>query len=693
MAEKSANNLPIRLEKQRSFSLNNYLHLPTTFINQIRLLLLFMRLPFIFVCVLLLISGFVKAQQPQSMALELEIQRARLSFDIKKYNTAAGLYKKLYNKVKDEDLQNEMLFMVAESYRMANNFKQAYDWYEKLVNTKYPDVRIIYSYGLLLKNFERYDEAARQFGDYLFEVPGARDAERELAACRLAQQWKANPKRYSISEVKSLNTEYSDYSPFYSQGNLIWASSRKEATGNEIFEWTGQKCSDFFEATQTGNNWGPITNLKGKVNSDFNEGAGWIDSTGTTLYYTQCNGSDGTGVNCKIYVSYKQNDTWTDPKVLPFCSDSFSVGHPAMSPDGKRMYVASDMPGGFGQKDIYYIPYTSFNDSWGTPVNLGNRVNTAEDDMFPHVAANGTIYFASKGWQGMGGFDLFETADSAGTFKKASNLQSPINSGGDDFGISFVPKSQLTNAKDPVAYFCSNRQGGTGDDDIYAITVKPFILLTKGTVTSKETTEPLSQTNINIFDDQGRLLLTLKTNEKGEFNGELPLEQNLIVLAQKDNFFASSPDTLSSFLLDKDSTVILDFTLASIPTQDYEFTIRGIYYDLDKYNIRPDAAKVLDSLAIILTANPGITIELGSHTDSRAAEDYNFKLSQKRAESCVDYLVKKGIDKNRLTPVGYGESQLVNDCADGVDCTEEQHQENRRTTFRVLTTDYKSRRR
>lgn len=651
-----------------------------------------MRLPFYLLC-MMLFAMVAKAQQPLPPQLEFEIRKAKLNYDIKKYNTAAGLYKKLYGKIKDEELQNEMLYMVAESYRRANNFKQAFEWYEKLVNTKYPDVRIIYSYGLLLKNFERYDEASRQFGDYLFEVPGDKNAKREMLACANAQIWKANPKRFTTLEVKALNTEFSDYSPFFYQGNMIWASSRKEATGNEIFEWTGQKCSDFFEAVKTGESWGAATNLKGNINSDFNEGAGWTDSTGTTLYFTQCNGSDGTGMNCKVYVSYKQNGTWTSPKVLPFCSDSFSVGHPAMSPDGKRLYVASDMPGGFGEKDIYYIPYTSFNDSWGTPVNLGKQVNTSEDDMFPYAAADGTIYFASKGWPGMGGLDLFQTADSAGGFKKAVNLESPINSGGDDFGISFVPKSELKSVKDPIAYFCSNRQGGTGDDDIYAIIPKPFVLLVKGKVVDKESGLPLALTNIAVSNTDGTNLLTLKTNEQGEFAGELPLEQDLSFTARKEKYFASEPLSATSFGISKDSTINLTFYLAPIPNDEYEFTIKGIYYDLDKYDIRPDAAKVLDSLVTILNMNPGITIELGSHTDSRAPEDYNLTLSQKRAESCVAYLTKKGIAKDRLTAVGFGETQLVNECADGVDCTEEQHQENRRTTFRILTTDYKNKRR
>ncbi len=648
-----------------------------------------MRLSYLFLCMLLCFS-FVKAQQPQSVQLQLEIQKAKLTYDIKKYNTAAGLYKKLYSKIKDEELQNEMLFMVAESYRKANNFKQAFEWYEKLVNTKYPDVRIIYSYGLLLKNFERYEEASRQFGDYLFEVPGDKNAIREMQACANAQQWKANPQKLNVLEVPELNTEFSDYSPYYSQGKMIWASSRKEATGNEIFEWTGQKCSDFFESTQSSDTWSAPTNLKGSVNSNFNEGAGWVDSTGTTLYFTQCNGADGKGLNCKIYVSYKQNDLWTAPKVLPFCSDSFSVGHPAMSPDGKRLFFASDMPGGFGEKDLYYIPYTMFNDSWGKPVNLGSLVNTNEDDMFPSVANDGTIYFASKGWPGMGGLDMFKTADSSGVFKKAENLQSPVNSGGDDFGISFVPKSEIQRPDAPIAYYCSNRPGGKGDDDIYAITIKPFVFLARGKVTDKETGQPIPTANITVTNNKAPF--TIKTNENGEYVTELPLQTELELMAQKDKYFASAVSRVSSMNIQKDSTIVLDFVLDGIPTESYEFTLQGIYYDLDKFNIRPDAAKVLDSLAVILVLNPGITIELGSHTDSRAPEDYNLKLSQKRAQSCVDYLAQKGISKDRLTAVGYGETRLVNDCADGVDCTEEQHQENRRTTFRVLSTEYKGRR-
>lgn len=626
----------------------------------------------------------------QPLQIQYEIQKARLTYNIKKYNSAAGLYKKLYAKIKDPELQGEMLFMIAESYRKANNFKEAIDWYEKLVNTKYPDVRIIYSYGLLLKNFERYEEAARQFGDYLFEVPGDANALRELKACEEAQKWKANPAKFTIQELTSLNSEYSDYAPYFAAGELIWSSSRKEATGNEIFEWTGQKCSDLFSSTKTGNTWGATTNFSTTINTKFNEGAGWMDSLGTTFYFTLCNGRDGLGVNCKIYVSYKQNNVWTEPKMLPFCSDSFSVGHPSMSLDGKRLYFASDMPGGFGEKDIYYIPYKSFSDSWGDPVNLGALVNTNEDDMFPYAAPDGTVYFSSKGWPGMGGLDLFQTRDSATTFAKAVNLKSPINSGGDDFGISYVPSP--TDPMQPIAYYCSNRPGGKGDDDLYSISIKPYLFLVKGTVYDKESNQPLPNASVSLSNEK-QTVFTIKTREDGTFAAELPLNQSLKLGAQKEKFFAASPIDLSSFNISNDTLVNVRFDLDPIPTEEYEFTLKGIYYDLDKADIRPDAAKVLDSLVSILTSNPTITIELGSHTDSRADESYNLKLSQRRAQSCVDYLLQKGIVKDRLTAVGYGETKLVNDCVEGVDCTEEQHQENRRTTFRVLSTEYKVKRR
>lgn len=629
--------------------------------------------------------------QSETSPIDLEIQRAQRTFDMRKYNTAATLYKKVFPKVRDEEKQGQVLYMIAESYRKANNFKQAFEWYEKLVNTKYPNPKILYSYGLLLKNFERYEEAGRQFYDYLFEVPGDSAAIREMQSCYKVQQWKSNPKKFDIKNVQELNTAFSDYAPFYGNHKLYWASSRSEATGNEIFEWTGQKCSDFFESKNENGVWSKPSNLKGAVNTNFNEGAAWIDAEGSTMYFTQCNGIDGKGLNCKIYVSSLQNNVWSSPQVLPFCSDSFSVGHPAMSKDGKRLFFASDMKGGYGEKDIYVISYNPINDKWGTPVNLGPRVNTAEDDMFPYMTEDGILYYASKGFEGMGGLDLYETKDSAGTFTQAVNLQYPINSGGDDFGITFIPKSEVKD-NNPIGYLCSNREGGKGDDDIYSITVKPYIFVIKGTVYDRESAGPLASASVTIKDQYGKPVYTIKTGSKGEFAGELPLNNTLDLTAVKEKYFSSSSVIISTNGITKDSVLEVKLVLDPIPAEDVDFTLKGIFYDLDKWDLRPESKKVLDSLTLILNNNPTLVIELASHTDSRAPENYNMELSKKRAKSCVDYLIEKGITKDRLVPVGYGESKLVNDCADGVECSDEEHQQNRRTTFRVLRTDYKGKR-
>jgi len=643
--------------------------------------------------ILILILSFdvsVRAQN-QITALDLEIQRAQRAFDARKYNTAAAQFKRIYPKVKVEDKQNEILFMVAESYRRANNFKQAFEWYEKLVNTKYPNPKILYSYGLLLKNFERYEEASRAFYDYLFEMPGDSNAIREIQSCSIVQQWKAKPQKFDIKNVGELNTQVADYAPYYAGGKLFWASSRPEATGNEIFEWTGQKCSDFFEATLSNGVWSKVQNVKGAVNTNFNEGVACIDSTLSTIYFTQCNGIDGKGMNCKIYVSYFQNNAWGEPKMLPFCSDSFSVGHPAISADGKQLFFASDMQGGFGEKDIYAVSYDMVRDKWGTPQNLGPNVNSAEDDMFPFVDETGKLYYASKGFTGMGGLDLFVTFDSAGAYVKARNLLHPINSGGDDFGITFLPSSQVKE-NGAIGYYSSNREGGKGDDDIYSISIKPYIFVLKGKVFDRESMEPLAQAVVAVKDAYGNPIFSIKTGPSGEYTGELPLNAIHNLAAVKDKYFASSSVIISTQNIKQDSVLEINLILEPIPAEDVDFTLKGIFYDLDKWDLREESRKVLDSLTTILYNNPTLVIELASHTDSRAPQDYNLDLSKKRAKSCVDYLITKGIAKERLISVGYGETKLVNDCADGVECSDEEHQQNRRTTFRVLRSDYKGKR-
>jgi peptidoglycan-associated lipoprotein len=637
---------------------------------------------------LLFVSQKLFAQQTP-LPYQFELDKANATFNAKKYNTAAALYKKVYPKIKTEELKQRVLFNIAESYRFGNNYEQAIKWFEEAINAKYPDPIVLYSYGNLLKYFEKYDEAGRAFYDFLFEMPEETKGKIALQSCNIAQQWKANPQKFDVKNIKELNTEYSDYAPYYSNGKLFWTSSRKESSGSNIFEWTGQKMCDIFESTFVPNSsFGKAINIPGKVNTNFNDGVACLDDNQKTMFFTQCNGEDGKGINCKIYISYKQNNAWSEPTLLSFNSDSFSCGQPSISVDGKKLYFASDMPGGFGEKDIYVSSYDEVKANWNTPQNLGPIINTFDDDVFPYVSENNELFYSTKGKIGLGGLDIFKTQDSTNTFKTPVNLQYPINSGGDDFGISFLPKStQLTNA--PIAFFTSNRLNGLGDDDIYSISIKPFVFLVKGKVLERETNAPISKASVALTSNDGKAIFSINTTDKGEFGGEIPLNGSFSLLANKPSYFASLPVNLSSIGIQKDSIIEFTIYLDAIPAPEVDFTLQGILYDLDKYDLRAESKVVLDSLAVILKNNPSLTIEVGSHTDSRAPADYNLELSKKRALSCLNYLITKGINKDRMVSVGYGETKLLNDCSDEIDCAEAEHQLNRRTTFRVLKTDYK----
>lgn len=641
---------------------------------------------YIYIFLLFFVSQNVVAQQTPP-PYQFELDKANAAYDAMKYNTAAGLFKKVYPKIKDAELKQKVLFYIAESYRMGNNYNEAIKWFEEVINSKYPDPVILYSYGNLLKYFEKYDDANRTFADYLFEMPEDYKGKVAQQSCAIAQQWKANPLKFDVKNIKEWNTDMGDYAPFYTNGKVFFTSSRKESTGSLIFEWNGQKMSDVFEAPYTGN-YGKPTNVVGKINSPYNEGLACLDSAETTMYFTQCNGIDGKSINCKIYVSYKQNNVWSQPTMLPFNSDSFSCGQPSLSADGTKLYFASDMPGGYGEKDLYVSSFDALKSNWQTPKNLGSNINTFEDDLFPFINNDNELFYATKGKIGLGGLDIFKTKDSANTYAVPQNLQYPINSGGDDFGITFLPK-HLQQADAPIAFFTSDRVGGLGDDDIYSISVKPFVFLVKGQVLDRDGNQPVAGSKVTLTTASGKNTFEVNTTDKGEFSGEMPLNTTQTLLAKKSGYFASTPIEVSSVGIQKDSIASFIIYLDAIPAPEVDFTLQGILYDVDKFDLRAESKLVLDSLSIILKNNPSITIEIGSHTDSRAPADYNIELSKKRAQSCLTYLISKGIAKDRMVSVGYGETKLLNDCSDGIDCTEAEHQINRRTTFRVLKTDYK----
>ena len=379
---------------------------------------------------------------------------------------------------------------------------------------------------------------------------------------------------------------------------------------------------------------------------------------------------------------------------------------------GKKLYFSSDADFGYGGKDLY-VTNRGATGEWDSPMNLGPRVNTFDDEMFPFISKGGKLYFASNGHYGIGGLDLFKAEKRGRIFTNVSSLGYPINSGADDFSIQVVESDD--DSVQITGYMASNRKGGLGSDDIYffekrltpAPKLPPAVYILAGTIKEKHYVnpkdpksevrglKPLGGVTINIFDNKSNnpyLLDEINSNELGKFEYQLDPDADFLLDYHKNCYFNLKSTVSSKNLNGEDGDTIYIETSAVLDRvfEELEFTINNIYYDLAKWQIRPDAALVLDSIVNFLNQNPTLKAELGSHTDARGGDDYNANLSQKRAESAVSYLIEKGISANRLSARGYGETRLVNECTDGVDCPEEKHQENRRTTFKIIGFSFES---
>ena len=390
----------------------------------------------------------------------------------------------------------------------------------------------------------------------------------------------------------------------------------------------------------------------------------------------------------KIYSSQRKKAKWTEPVAFFLNNDNYSIGHPALSRNGNLLYFVSDMKGGYGGTDLYTCRREG--DKWSQPVNMGPVINTFGNEMFPFMADNGDLYFASDGHPGFGGLDIFITQKiNDSTWAIPQNLNQPVNSSYDDFSIC-IAKNNM------IGFFSSNRPGGLGSDDIYLfrrmvdyipgsqtamITCKPYL---SGYVKDKTTLKPISNATVFVLDKETDQVMILKTDSNGLYRTRIKPRTSYTVKAMQTGYIADcfpyTPDTAGRIV---ERTAPRDLLL-DVLRNDKTFALGNIYYDLDKWNIRSDAQPSLDKLVMIMKENP-VNIELGSHTDSRASADHNLELSQKRAESAVRYIVLLGINPVRISAKGYGETQLINKCKDGVQCTEAEHQQNRRTEFRVIS--------
>lgn len=649
---------------------------------------------------LTIVSTFAADKSPK--APKTKTQKADKFFNTGQYYTASTLYKKAYVKFKKNEQKGWAAYRAGECARMMNNNAEAEDWFGKAVKAKYKDPNASLNYANALKANGKYAEAIAQYNAYKEKNAADSKVASLIKSCEDSQGWVDKPTRNKVENVAALNTKYYDFAVCENptaKGSLVFSSSREESKGTKNDGWYGEKFFDLYQSVMDNNaKWSTPTSFAGPVNSEFSDGAACFDASGKVMYYTTCPLSKDKNTQCKIMMTTMTDGKWSDGVSLPFNSDTYTCGHPSLSPDGKTLYFVSDMPGGFGGKDVWISKWDDGASAWGTPANAGATINSEGDEMFPRLATNGRLYYSSNGKLGMGGLDIFYSTYEGGSWAEPTNLKSPLNSPGDDFGLIFNTET--------TGYFSSNRAGGQGADDIYSFLVPPLRLTVGGRVYDTDTKESLEGATVELFGSDGTSL-SVKTGADGMYT--YPLKPNV-----KYKISGSFTGYLTKFHElttvgmeeDKDFTKDFDFPLKSTSKP---ITVPEVFYDLDKATLRAESKKALDGLIKTLNENPTITITLTSHTDYRADDAYNLALSNRRAKSVMDYLVANGIPKDRLTFEGKGETTpkaiendeeyapfktgdvLTKEFIDKLatnELREKAHQYNRRTEFEVTGTTY-----
>ncbi len=636
------------------------------------------------------------------------------AFANKEFFTAIELYKKGYAKAKKKQDKARMLYMTAECYRIIGDVKQMETWYSKADKAKYPDPKAILYLADSKKAQGKYDEAIVEYNRYMREVPADPRGSEGAKSCELAQKWKDNPSRYVVENMAMINSREADFSPTYASkkySTLYFTTTREGLTGGKVDGGLGQNFSDIVETKRDKNGkWSTPVALAEPPNTKDNEGASFVSRKGTNIYYTRCGVQKNQQSKCQLYMAIKRGNTWAEEIKLPFCVDSFNFGHPTLNMKDDFMIFASDMPGGYGGKDLWYSVYDKKGKTFGKAVNMGADVNTTGNEMYPFLHEDGSLYYSSDGLLGMGGLDIFK-AEVKGENKwgKPENLKAPINSASDDFAIIFEGKKER-------GYFASNRQGGKGGDDIYSFVLPPIVFSLSGTITDCKYNIPLDGVVIRLVGSDGTNV-ELKTNKEGKYEyidagagaRYINMNTSYVVSTEAKGVSSTYADGyLNSTEKGKITTVgemdsknfVQDFCL--VPAEK-EIKFPAVLYDLGKATLRPESKDSLNYLYQTLVDNPTIKIELAAHTDARGSDAMNMKLSDARAKSCVDYLSQeKGIPLERLGAKGFGETRPLK-IGEAVFLTEDYiaktskgnkeifeglHQKNRRTVFRVTSWDY-----
>ena len=595
----------------------------------------------------------------------------------------------IYEKIMKANPSMEVAQKIANCYRFINNTEAAEAWYKKTTAYSNAAAENYLYLAEALKQNGKFDEAAANFVIWGQKNPAqAKEAEKQANICNVAKTWLENPDIGAQLENEiGLNSENSDFSPARFGSEVIFISDRwqKNKKGEEIYGWTGNPYLKIYSASPSSKQ---VNIVKGTINKGFHSGPVAVYPSLDTVIFTRAvmsaNKKMKIGDTGKQYLllAVKKGDEWVAKDKLPFNEEGlFSVQHPALSPDGKVLYFASDMPGGFGGMDLYYSEKLP-NGTWSKPLNCGDQVNTPQDDVFPTVRQDGKFYFASKGHIGMGGLDVFSAIGSKNNFKEVENLRAPLNSPKDDFGILF-------NNDLKTGYLSSNRNGGVGLDDIYRFTTgikaepKSQIYAVNGSVVEKGTNAPIAGLEVLLINKGNGAETKVFSDAQGKFAFTLEKETDYIVKGNPQQYFTTQSGEISTKGVNQSTVYDIKFELER--SKDV-FTVKlnNIFYDFNKWNIRRDAISDLEKVNDFMASMQNVRMELVAHTDARGTAAYNQILSEKRAISAMDYLINKGVPADRLSAIGKGETELLNECSDGVKCSEAQHQLNRRTEFKIV---------
>jgi len=640
-----------------------------------------------------------------SCGVSNKLKKADAVYEAGGYDKAANLYRKVAPKIKNKQEKASIYFKSAEAYRKSGNFTSAGRSFDQAIRNNYPDAIVFLRNGQMALMAENMDKLQKQLESYKALEPTNQQGIVLQKSYELASSSQPST-AYIVEGVKSLNTRFHDFAPSYASSDyesLVFTSSRREGKGKiKTHDATGQKNTDLYKATLSKTGWNKPYPLDNTINTLDEEGATVFNYNYSTLYFTRCSQERGEKYGCSIMFSRTHGDGWSDPENLKLAHDSMVVAHPALSDDGLTMYFTSNIRGGYGGLDIWQVSRSSEdNNLWSDPINLGAQINTPGDEMFPFVRKD-TLYFSSTGHPGYGGLDIYKAYRSLGNWV-VENMGKPINSNADDFGIIFEKENER-------GYFSSRRKG-SGGDDIYSFRLNvPVIEYSfEGSVRDAKTNTRLARVEVVLSGSDGTTLR--KTTERdGTFQFRLSSNTDYVAVARRQGYFAQKSDLISTEGLKESKTFAQNLLMTSYVEL---VEIPNIFFEFGKADLSNESTEALDNLITLMNDNPKIVVSLIAHTDNRGTDDSNMILSQRRAQSVVDYLIVNGIDNLRLMANGLGESyprkitaeiagkypflksgqtlteQFINSLSN-----EEQkeicHALNRRTEIQVLSDDYEA---